>query len=155
MCSLEPREAQPTEAAKRARRQVLLRQVLDDRAAPRLGEADRERLLVLGPDGEITATSRQVSVTTAAGTAEVTLAAFPKGRHAVLDELISALSGTASAVHTLTWGLESLRTCEEIERAAFAARGGQEALTNSRSELTHSRLRLATSFSKGMVSPTA
>jgi hypothetical protein len=143
------------EAAKRARRQLLLRQVLDDRSAPRLGDADRERLLVLGPAGEITATSRQVSVSTAAGTAEVALAAFAEGRHAVLDELIAALSGTASAVHTLTWGLESLRTCEDIERAAFAARGGQEALTGRRSALTHSRLRLATSFSKGTVSPTA
>jgi hypothetical protein len=31
---------------------------------------------VLGPDGEITANSRQVSVTTAAGTAEMDLANF-------------------------------------------------------------------------------
>jgi phthalate 4,5-cis-dihydrodiol dehydrogenase len=142
------------EAAKRARRQELLRQVLDERSAPRLGAADRERLLVLGPDGEITASSRQVSVSTAAGTAAVDLAPFAEGRHAVLDELIAALSGTGGAVHTLTWGLESLRTCEDIERAALAV-PQEEALTGSRSALTHSRLRLTTSFSKGMVSPTA
>jgi hypothetical protein len=149
-----PRPPATDEAAKRSRRRALLRHVLDSRSAPRLGAADRERLLVLGPDGEITANSRQVSVTTAAGTAEVDLAGFAEGRHAVLDEFAAALSG-ASAVHTIAWGCESLRTCEDIERAALAALAGQEALTGSRSALTHSRLRFATRFSKGMVSPTA
>jgi len=109
---------------------------------------------VLGQDGEITATARRVSVSTAAGTREAGLAGFAEGRHAVLDELVAALRGTA-AVHTLAWGLESLRTCEDIERAAFAVSGGQAALSGNCSALTHSRLRLATSFSKGMVSPTA
>ena len=150
-----PRPAAADGAAKRSRRHGLLRQVLDSRSAPRLGDADRERLLVLGPDGEITATSRQVSVTTAAGTAEVGLGDFAEGRHAVLDELVAALRGTAGAVHTLAWGCESLRTCEEIERAAFAALAGQAALIGSFSALTQSRLRLATRSSKGMVSPTA
>ncbi|HEY1821385.1 MAG TPA: Gfo/Idh/MocA family oxidoreductase [Trebonia sp.] len=151
----QSRPAAADEADKRSRRQALLRQVLDQRSAPRLGAADRERLLVLGSDGEINATARRVSVTTAAGTAEVGLAGFAEGRHAVLDELISTLGGTASPVHTLAWGLESLRTCEDIERAAFAARGRQTALTGNCSALTHSRPRLATSFSKGIVSPTA
>jgi phthalate 4,5-cis-dihydrodiol dehydrogenase len=150
-----PRPAAVDEAAKRSRRHRLLRQVLDRRSAPRLGDADRERLLVLGQDGEVTATSRQVSVTSAAGTADVGLAGFAEGRHAVLDELVAALSGTASAVHTLAWGCESLRTCEEIERAAFAALAGQAALIGSFSALTQSRLRLATRSSKGIVSPTA
>ena len=150
----QPRPAAADEAAKRSRRQALLRQVLDTRSAPRLGTADRERLLVLGQDGEITATARRVSVSTAAGTREAGLAGFAEGRHAVLDELVAALRGTA-AVHTLAWGLESLRTCEDIERAAFAVSGGQAALSGNCSALTHSRLRLATSFSKGMVSPTA
>jgi predicted dehydrogenase len=143
------------EAAKRSRRQALLRQVLDSRSAPLLGEADRERLLVLGQDGEITATSRQVSVTSAAGTADVDLAGFAEGRRAVLDEFVAALAGTAGAVHTLAWGCESLRTCEDIERAAFAALAGQAALIGSRSALTQSRLRLTTRSSKGIVSPTA
>ena len=128
--------------------------MLDSRSAPRLGADDRERLLVLGTDGEITANSRQVSVTTAAGTAEVDLAGFAEGRPAVLDEFAAALSG-AGAVHTIAWGCASLRTCEDIERAALAALAGQAALTGSRSALTHSRLRLATRSSKGMVSPTA
>jgi predicted dehydrogenase len=149
-----PRPAAADEAAKRSRRRALLRQVLDSRSAPRLGADDRERLLVLGTDGEITANSRQVSVTTAAGTAEVDLAGFAEGRPAVLDEFTAALSG-AGAVHTIAWGCASLRTCEDIERAALAALAGQAALTGSRSALTHSRLRLATRSSKGMVSPTA
>jgi phthalate 4,5-cis-dihydrodiol dehydrogenase len=150
-----PRPAAADEAAKRSRRQALLRQVLDSRSPPRLGGADRERLLVLGRDGEITATSRQVSVTTAAGTAEAGLDDFAEGRHAVLDELVAALRGTAGAVHTLAWGCESLRTCEDIEHAALAALAGQAALIGSFSALTQSRLRLATRSSKGMVSPTA
>lgn len=140
------------EAAKRERRQALLRQVLDGRSAPRLGDADTERLLVFGSDGEIVASSRRVDVRTRAGQATLDLSAFATGRHAVLDELVAAISGAGTVVHDLSWGCESLRTCTDIERFALAA---QAPLDGSRSALIHSRLRLATSFSKGMVSPTA
>lgn len=139
------------EAAKRARRQALLRQVLDGRSPPRLGEADRERLLVFGTDGDIVASAREVSVSSGAGPATVDLSVFAAGRHAVLDELVAGISGTRAVVHDLVWGCESLRTCTDIERAALAA---HSPLSGSRSALIHSRLRLATSFSKGMVSPT-
>jgi phthalate 4,5-cis-dihydrodiol dehydrogenase len=140
------------EAAKRARRRSLLRQVLDGRSPPRLGDADRERLLVFGTDGEIIASSRQVDVRTNGGQTTLDLSGFAAGRHAVLDELVAAVSGARPVVHDLSWGCESLRTCTDIERRALAA---QAALNGSRSALIHSRLRLATSFSKGMVSPTA
>jgi predicted dehydrogenase len=106
------------EASKRSRRRALLRRVLDERSEVRLGVADRERVLVLGTGGEIVATSRQVDVTTSAGTRAVDLTAFAEGRHAVLDELVAAISGAGRAVHDLAWGCESLRTCEDIERAS-------------------------------------
>jgi predicted dehydrogenase len=106
------------EASKRSRRRALLRRVLEERSEVRLGEADRERLLVLGTSGEIVASSRQVDVTTSVGTRVVDLAAFAEGRHAVLDELVAATSGASATVHDLAWGYESLRTSEDIERAA-------------------------------------
>lgn len=139
------------EAAKRSRRQALLRQVLDGRSPPRLGEADRERLLVFGTDGDIVASARKVRVSRGAGPTIVDLSTFAAGRHAVLNELVAGISGTGAVVHDLLWGCESLRTCTDIERAALAA---HSPLRGSRSALIHSRLRLATSFSKGMVSPT-
>jgi phthalate 4,5-cis-dihydrodiol dehydrogenase len=110
------------EATKRSRRRALLRRVLEEQSEVRLGEADTERLLVLGTDGEIVASSRQVDVITSSGTRAVDLTAFATGRHAVLDELVRATSGTGGAVHDLAWGCESLRTCEDIERAAAVAR---------------------------------
>jgi phthalate 4,5-cis-dihydrodiol dehydrogenase len=140
------------EAAKRARRQALLRQVLDGRSPPRLGDADRERLLVFGTDGDVVASSRQVGVRTSTGRTTLDLSAFPAGRHAVIDELVAAISGAGPVVHDASWGCESLRTCSDIERLALAAHAP---LNFSRSALIHSRLRLATSFSKGMESPTA
>jgi predicted dehydrogenase len=140
------------EAAKRSRRQALLRRVLDTRSPPRLGAADRERLLVFGTDGDIAASAHQVTVSTGAGPATIDLSAFAAGRHAVLDELVAGISGEREVVHDLSWGCQSLRTCTDIERAALAA---HSVLSGSRSALIHSRLRLATSFSKGMVSPTA
>jgi predicted dehydrogenase len=106
------------ESSKRSRRRALLRQVLDERSGIRLGQGDRERILVLGTDGEIVASSQQVEVTTSAGTQAVDLTAFAEGRHAVLDELLAATSGASVAMHDLAWGHESLRTCEDIERAA-------------------------------------
>lgn len=106
------------EDSKRSRRRALLRQVLEERSGIRLGQADRERLLVLGTDGEIVASSRQIDVTTRAGTQAIDLTAFAEGRHAVLDALVAATSGAGAAVHDLAWGYESLRTCEDIERAA-------------------------------------
>jgi hypothetical protein len=51
----------------------------------------------------------------------VDLTAFAEGRHAVLDELVAAVSGASGTVHDLAWGYESLRTCEDIERASRAA----------------------------------
>ncbi len=107
------------EAGKRSRRRALLRQVLDQRSGVRLGQGDRERVLVLGTDGEIVASSQRVDVTTSAGTRAVDLTEFAEGRHAVLDELLAATSGGSAAVHDLAWGHESLRTCEDIERAAM------------------------------------
>ncbi|MGH3252831.1 MAG: Gfo/Idh/MocA family protein [Trebonia sp.] len=112
------------EAGKRSRRRELLRRVLKERSGVRLGEADSERLLVLGADGEIVASSRQVDVTTCAGTRTVDLTAFAAGRHAVLDELVAAITGARGAVHDLAWGYESLRTCENIELAARTASAG-------------------------------
>jgi predicted dehydrogenase len=109
------------EESKRSRRRALLRRVLEERSEVRLGAADRERILVLGTDGEIVASSRQVDVTTGAGTWAVDLTAFAEGRHAVLDELVAAVSGASGTVHDLAWGYESLRTCEDIERASRAA----------------------------------
>jgi phthalate 4,5-cis-dihydrodiol dehydrogenase len=116
------------EASKRSRRRALLRRVLVERSEVRLGAADRERLLVLGTRGEIVASSRQVDVATGAGTQGVDLTAFMEGRHAVLDELVAAISGTSGTVHDLAWGYESLRTCEDIERAS---RRGHAALDSS------------------------
>lgn len=156
-------------AEKRSRRQALVRRVMTSRLAAsgesgvrvRLGQADRGRVVVFGRDGEVVATSQQVDVITSAGTRTLDLAAFPEGRHAVLDELAAAASGTADSVHDLAWGCESLRVCEDIERAALAGRSasalapGQEALSGSFRALTHNLVRLSTSFSKGMVSPTA
>ena len=109
------------EADKRARRRALLRRVLDERSAVRLGQADRERVVVLGTDGEIVASARQVDVTTRAGSRAADLTGFAEGRQAVLDELVAAISGAGRAVHDLAWGYESLRTCEEIERASRPA----------------------------------
>lgn len=109
------------EASKRSRRRALLCQVLRERTGVRLGGADRERLLVFGSDGEIVASSRQLDVTTSAGTCGVDLTGYAEGRHAVLNELVAALSGARDALHDLAWGYESLRTCENIERAARAA----------------------------------
>jgi phthalate 4,5-cis-dihydrodiol dehydrogenase len=109
------------EAAKRSRRQALLRQVLDGRLPPRLGDADRERLLVFGTDGDIIASSRQVRVSTSADQTTVDLSAFAAGRHAVLDELVATISGARPVVHDLSWGCESLLTCTDIERAALTA----------------------------------
>ncbi len=164
-----PGTAGDEEADKRSRRQALLRRVLASQSGGsggsatglRLGQADRERLVVFGSDGEIVAASQQVDVITRADTRTLDLAAFPEGRHAVLDELVAAASGTGDVVHGLAWGCESLRICEDIERAAFAGRSASvpaaahEALSGSFSALTHNRVRLSTSFSKGMVSPTA
>lgn len=113
-----PGGSEAGEDGKRARRRTLLRQVLRERSPVRLGQADRERLLVLGTDGEVAASSRHVEVTTGAGARTVNLAAFTEGRHAVLDELIAAVSGSGRPAHDLTWGYESLLTCEGIERAA-------------------------------------
>jgi hypothetical protein len=84
---------------------------------------------VLGADGEIVASSGQVDVTSRTGTHAVDLRAFAEGRHAVLDELVAAISGVSGALHDLAWGYESLRTCENIERAADQARAGAPPLT--------------------------
>ena len=119
------------EASKRSRRRALLRRVLEERSEVRLGQADRERVLVLGADGEIVATSRQVDVTTSAGTRALDLTAFAEGRHAVLDELVAAISGVAGAVHDLAWGRESLRTCEDIERMSRPGPVRQQAASAS------------------------
>jgi phthalate 4,5-cis-dihydrodiol dehydrogenase len=108
------------EADKRARRHALARRVLRDRSAIRLGKSDSERLLVAGRDGEILASSLRAEVFSAAGPRRLDLAAFPEGRHAVLDELAGAVAGTRDVVHDLAWGCESLRVCEDIERAARA-----------------------------------
>jgi phthalate 4,5-cis-dihydrodiol dehydrogenase len=116
-----PRAEDTDEASKRSRRRALLRRVLEERSEVRLGQADRERVLVLGTDGEVVASSRQVDVTTSAGTRALDLTAFAEGRHAVLDELVAAISGARGAVHDLAWGYESLRTCEDIERASRPA----------------------------------
>lgn len=123
------RLADDEEEGKRSRRRALLRQVLDERSGPRLGQGDRERVLVLGTDGEITASSQRVEVSTSAGTRAVDLAAFAGGRHAVLDELLAAISDGSAALHDLAWGHESLRTCEDIERAAgrHTIRAGDDA----------------------------
>jgi phthalate 4,5-cis-dihydrodiol dehydrogenase len=106
------------DAAKRARRHALARRVLRDRTAIRLGKADSERLLVVGRDGEIVASSPRAEVLSSAGPRPLDLAAFPEGRHAVLDELVAAVAGTRDVVHDLAWGCESLRVCEDIERVA-------------------------------------
>jgi phthalate 4,5-cis-dihydrodiol dehydrogenase len=106
-------------AAKRVRRHQLLRHVLATRTAPRIGAGDRERLLVLGTGGEIVASSGRVEVRTAAGRREVSLAGFPGGRQAVLDELAGAVTGTRPVIHDLAWGVASLRTCTEIGLAAM------------------------------------
>jgi phthalate 4,5-cis-dihydrodiol dehydrogenase len=106
------------EAGKRSRRHALIRQVLEERSPVRIGGGDRERVVVLGTDGEIVASSGEVSVTTGAGTRMVDLTGYAEGRHAVLDELVAAVSGPRAAVHDLAWGHESLRTCEDIGRAA-------------------------------------
>ena len=74
---------------------------------------------MLGTDGEIVASSREVDVTTSAGTRGVDLTAFAEGRHAVLDELVAAVSGASGTAHDLAWGYESLRTCEDIERVSL------------------------------------
>jgi predicted dehydrogenase len=108
------------EAGKRARRRALVRRVLREGSAIRLGQADSERLLVFGRDGEIVASARQVDVLSSAGIRRLDLAAFPEGRHAVLDELVAAVEGTGDVVHDLAWGRESLRICEDIELAALA-----------------------------------
>ena len=113
------------DAAKRARRHALARRVLRDRTAIRLGKADSERLLVVGRDGEIVASSLRAEVFSAAGPRRLDLAAFPPGRHAVLDELVAAVAGTRDVVHDLAWGCESLRVCEDIERAALES-GSQD-----------------------------
>lgn len=115
------------EESKRSRRRALLRRVLEERSEVRLGAADRERVLVLGTDGEIVASSHQVDVTTGAGTRAVDLTAFAEGRRAVLDELVAAVAGASDAVHDLGWGYESLRTCEDIERASRTAAPSQPA----------------------------
>jgi len=107
------------EAAKRARRHALARRVLRDRSAVRLGAADSGRLLVFGRDGEILASTQNAEVSSGAGRRRLDLAAFPEGRHAVLDELAGAVAGTSDVIHDLAWGRESLRICEEIERAAL------------------------------------
>jgi hypothetical protein len=78
---------------------------LEERSEVRLGAADRERILVLGTDGEIVASSQQVDVTTGAGTRAVDLTAFAEGRHAVLDELAAAVSGAGGTVHDLGWAM--------------------------------------------------
>lgn len=124
------------EAGKRSRRQALLHRVLEERSAVRLGESDTERLLVLGTEGEIVASSRRADVTSGAGTRSVDLTPYAEGRHAVLDELAAAVSG-AAAVHDLAWGYESLRVCEDIEAAARSrigalnSTGGSETRTRS------------------------
>lgn len=158
--SPRPGTAGAGEADKRARRQALVSQVLTGRSAARLrlGHGDRERLLVFGREGDIVASAQRVDVITCAGTRPADLAAFPEGRHAVLDELAAAAAGIQDPVHDLGWGRESLRICQDIERAAlaaFGARAGQEALSGSFRALTHNRVRLSTSFSKGIASPTA
>jgi hypothetical protein len=56
----------------------------------------------------------------------VDLTAFAEGRHAVLDELIEKISGAKGDAHDLAWGYESLRTCEDIERAASLAHAVRE-----------------------------
>jgi len=114
-------EADTDEASKRSRRRALLRRVLEERGGVRLGGADRERLLVFGTGGEIVADSHRVEVTTGAGTEAVDLTTFAEGRHAVLDELAGAIAGSGAVTHGLTWGYQSLVTCENIERAAGAA----------------------------------
>jgi predicted dehydrogenase len=119
------------EASKRSRRRALLRRVLEERSEVRLGQADRERVLVLGTDGEVVANSRQVEVTTSAGTRALDLTAFAEGRHAVLDELVAATSGAGGATHDLAWGYESLRTCEDIERVSRTAPLSQQAGSTS------------------------
>jgi phthalate 4,5-cis-dihydrodiol dehydrogenase len=125
-----PASGEAGEEGKRSRRQALLRQVLEERAPVRIGQNDTERLIVLAAGGEIVASSRHVNVTTGAGTRAVDLTAFAEGRHAVLDELVAAISGPSGARHDLAWGYESLRTCEDIERAAAddrAAAGTRQA----------------------------
>jgi phthalate 4,5-cis-dihydrodiol dehydrogenase len=122
-----PRTQDTDEESKRSRRRALLRRVLEERSGVRLGAADRERILVLGTDGEIVASSQQVDVTTSEGTRAVDLTAFAEGRHAVLDELVAAVSGAGGTVHDLAWGYESLRTCEDIERVSRTAAPSQPA----------------------------
>lgn len=110
------------EVDKRARSRRLLARALDAAGPLELGSGDRGRVLVLGTDGELTASPGRVEVTGRHGRRAVSLEGCPSGRDAVLDELLGAITGRRPVRHSLVWGAENLRLCEEIEQAAESNR---------------------------------
>jgi len=107
-------------ADKRLRSLRLLKRAITADGALTLGLGDEERILVLGTEGELTASRHEVAVTGDGGRRTVALGSRPSGRDAVLDEVMDAISGRRAPVHDLAWGAENLRLCEEIERVATA-----------------------------------
>lgn len=102
---------------KRSRTRLLLARALRERLT--LGGDDSGRVVVIGTDGEVTASGARVEVTGRLGRRTAALGDYPSGRDAVLDELLAAIDG-GRVVHGLAWGAENLRLCEEIEQVADA-----------------------------------
>ena len=107
---------------KRSRTSRLLARALDGGERLALGTDDTGRLLIMGTDGEVTVLGTQVEVTGRRGRRTIALDGYPSGRDAVLDELLGSISGERAIAHSLAWGAENLRLCEEIEQVADANR---------------------------------
>lgn len=107
---------------KRSRASRLLARALDGGERLALGTDDTGRLLIMGTDGEVTVLGTRVEVTGRRGRRTIALDGYPSGRDAVLDELLGAISGERAVEHSLAWGAENLRLCEEIEQVADANR---------------------------------
>jgi phthalate 4,5-cis-dihydrodiol dehydrogenase len=103
---------------KRRRSDMVLEMLLSGKLE-RVVDNDRGETIVLGTKAELRITSQTVVRTDDDGEEIIDLSAMPSGHHAVLDELVSVLSG-GTAFHNCSWGFENLRICEEIEARAKA-----------------------------------
>lgn len=98
---------------------------------------NERRLLLMYERGQITSNGRDITV--AQGHQRLAgdrLSLLSPGRHAVLDELLSARDGS-STVHDGAWGAENLRICLAMASAAGRTTAGSHSLRTAKLNFTH------------------
>ena len=115
----EPGAQESASAQKRRQNHDLVASILAG-GTPTLGQEERDSAIVLGEKGSLVAKNNRLQFNGAAGTQTIDLSGYPDGRSSVLDEMYAAIVGTRPVqLHDAAWGLENIRTCGSIARAAM------------------------------------